>query len=106
MPPPQPSAPQVLLPPPHWPVMPRRARARPREGGTTHGRSDNAKHAGPFEVTRAVRIMVLIGSESVLIGSDRSVRVEKSIRYSCYRAPVADKSSITQLAITLASQTM
>src|ERR1700722_17716340 len=86
MPTPQPSAPQVLLPPPHWLVIPRRARARPREGDTTHGRSDDAKHAGPFKVTRTVRIMVLIGPESAVIGFDRSVRVEKSIRYRCYRA--------------------
>jgi hypothetical protein len=93
--------PSVLLPPSpqvqpsvrlHWRGMPRRARARLREGGKTHGRSDDAKHSGPFKVTRD-RSMVLIGPKSVAIGSDRSVRVEKAKRerakYKVARLPAA-----------------
>jgi hypothetical protein len=49
--------------------------------------------------------MVLIGPESAVIGFDRSVRVENRFDTGAI-APVADKLRITQLATTLASQTM
>jgi hypothetical protein len=68
---------------PHWPGT----RERLRGGSKAHGRSDDAKHAGSFKVTRAVRSTVLIGPESVVIGSDRSVRVEKAKRERAITGP-------------------
>jgi hypothetical protein len=82
---------------PHWRGMPRRAQARLRGGGKAHGRSDDAKHAGPFKVTRAVRSMVLIGPESVPIGSDRSVRVEKAKRERAITGPRSVGIAVTKI---------